>query len=574
VDDRLERTIRNLRNWDELAIFYRNVQNKNALTDEITAAIRVREVELGRAYVAEKTGLALSHLSPAEDRIVQACAEYASVLRRNGKHPRRTIDQIRNNGLIGAAENAVSRGGHTQGYQTLADEDLQELSYEQIIMDHAEEFSPRALWYARRTLGFPNAWAQPPAGADNVTQSRCLALMDWYEQTAAECRGTLAGHTNSTLAGVLGLDDMRAYGRVMGNIQSRIDFACYEQRVPPLGLTAETPFAEAWDQGDRRWAFPVLAMQRAAKTRRWTGEDFDAIRGRLERLPGQAYISWTQAIGTNEEDLRTWAFSLDAESQEHTRKVRGRPTGEMNWSHDELILAFECYLQYRPAIPEIGTPPIRDLAIVLGEVRKQIGGVYDSDLDAPSVRALVQSFDSFELNQAQPAKKTNRYDAWEVWTLFSGNPQHLVDVARGIRAALQDAEAMSSDDIDASDTEEAVEGRLLTRSHRSRERNRQLVATKKKRALKADSVLRCEACGFHFASKYGAQSETIIDCHHTKPVHTLREGDKTHLDDLALLCANCHRVIHASRPWLTITELKARLAGGEQEPTLPASGKQ
>src|SRR5262249_23538805 len=148
--------------WDDLAVLEQNIRSKNALTDEVADALKLRAVELGRAYVAEKTGRSLDRLTPAEEKIVQACAEYAAVLRRQGKYPTRTLDQIRRSGLIAAAETAVSRSGQTQGFRTLAEEDWQEISYEQIVVDHAEEFSPRAVWFARRTLGLPNQSSKPP----------------------------------------------------------------------------------------------------------------------------------------------------------------------------------------------------------------------------------------------------------------------------------------------------------------------------------------------------------------------------------------------------------------------------
>jgi hypothetical protein len=33
------------------------------------------------------------------------------------------------------------------------------------------------------------------------------------------------------------------------------------------------------------------------------------------------------------------------------------------------------------------------------------------------------------------------------------------------------------------------------------------------------------------------------------------KGSKTTIEDLALLCANCHRMVHSARPWLTVDEL-------------------
>ena len=102
-----------------------------------------------------------------------------------------------------------------------------------------------------------------------------------------------------------------------------------------------------------------------------------------------------------------------------------------------------------------------------------------------------------------------------------------------------------------------MEGRLLTRKHLARERNRKLVETKRKQVLKKLGKLECEVCGFNFGITYGIRGEGFIECHHTKPVATLSEGHKTHINDLALVCANCHRMIHRKKLWLTVEEMRA-----------------
>lgn len=71
--------------------------------------------------------------------------------------------------------------------------------------------------------------------------------------------------------------------------------------------------------------------------------------------------------------------------------------------------------------------------------------------------------------------------------------------------------------------------------------------------------LSCEACGFDFSIKYGEIGAGIIEVHHKKPVHTLKPGDTTKVQDLALLCANCHRVVHSRRQWLTVDQVKAAI---------------
>jgi 5-methylcytosine-specific restriction protein A len=35
-----------------------------------------------------------------------------------------------------------------------------------------------------------------------------------------------------------------------------------------------------------------------------------------------------------------------------------------------------------------------------------------------------------------------------------------------------------------------------------------------------------------------------LECHHRKPLASLRPGQRTRLSDLALVCPNCHRMLH------------------------------
>lgn len=104
--------------------------------------------------------------------------------------------------------------------------------------------------------------------------------------------------------------------------------------------------------------------------------------------------------------------------------------------------------------------------------------------------------------------------------------------------------------------EEAEEGRVITKMHRQRERSQKLVNRCKSQFLKEQSCLFCQACGFDFEQTYGDRGRGFIECHHMKPLHSLRPGEKTRIEELAIVCSNCHRMIDAKRPWLTIDELK------------------
>ena len=126
-----------------------------------------------------------------------------------------------------------------------------------------------------------------------------------------------------------------------------------------------------------------------------------------------------------------------------------------------------------------------------------------------------------------------------------------VAIRSNLEAITQDQAEETEDDV-----ADAPEGAVLTRTHRVRERNRKIVARKKAEALKANGNLSCEGCKFDFAATYGERGEGFIECHHTVPVSNLKKGHRTKLSDLALLCSNCHRIVHRRQPWLDLTALQ------------------
>jgi 5-methylcytosine-specific restriction protein A len=112
---------------------------------------------------------------------------------------------------------------------------------------------------------------------------------------------------------------------------------------------------------------------------------------------------------------------------------------------------------------------------------------------------------------------------------------------------------------DEDEEETFPEGRVLFRLHRARERNRNLVKRAKVLAMQQHGRLFCCVCQFEFVARYGAIGEGFIECHHTRPLSELAAETVTRLSDLALVCSNCHRMIHRKRPWLTIQRLAALL---------------
>ena len=108
---------------------------------------------------------------------------------------------------------------------------------------------------------------------------------------------------------------------------------------------------------------------------------------------------------------------------------------------------------------------------------------------------------------------------------------------------------------DLDEEEVFPEGKEKYRVHKSKERNHKLVAIKKQRALSLNSNLLCDICKFSFKERYGELGDTFIEAHHIFPISDLTEATETKLEDLILVCSNCHKMIHRRRPWLTRGEL-------------------
>ena len=101
------------------------------------------------------------------------------------------------------------------------------------------------------------------------------------------------------------------------------------------------------------------------------------------------------------------------------------------------------------------------------------------------------------------------------------------------------------------------EGKRKERLHYSRERNSSLIKAVKKDVLAKYGKLICACCGFDFKEKYGELGSKFIEAHHTKPISELHEdGEETRKEDIALVCSNCHQMLHRRRPWLRVDELE------------------
>lgn len=230
------------------------------------------------------------------------------------------------------------------------------------------------------------------------------------------------------------------------------------------------------------------------------------------------------------------------------------------WARDELIIALDLYLrsgQLSDTHPEVQKVSAILNALPIHTTRPDIQKFRNPSgvaLKLANYAALDPNYDGVGMSRG------GRGDA-AVWDEFSGDPA----LVRRLAAAIQHGATTAPDAaaLPEEDEDEVGEGRLLYRLHRARERNRSIVKRKKAAVLKAGGKLACEACDLVFAEMYGSVGGDYIEVHHRVPLH-VSGPTTTRIADLALICANCHRMIHQSKPWLTVEEL-ARIVQGHRE---------
>jgi len=147
-----------------------------------------------------------------------------------------------------------------------------------------------------------------------------------------------------------------------------------------------------------------------------------------------------------------------------------------------------------------------------------------------------------------------RYSREELWAVVSQN--------------------LSSDDFELAhefgmkpNSKEFKEGKERIREHKEKERNNTLVLHAKNHwNMMSNGDIKCEVCGFSFLQQYGEIGQGFIEAHHRKPLHEIKNEISNTIEDLAPVCANCHRILHRHKPMISVLEFKNMYMSGKFGP--------
>lgn len=232
-----------------------------------------------------------------------------------------------------------------------------------------------------------------------------------------------------------------------------------------------------------------------------------------------------------------------------------------DWTRDELILALDLYMRNGREQLGSGHQKVQELSQLLNNLPIHAREFRESKFrNANGVSMKLGNF--LSLDPAYEGTGLERGSRLEkkVWEEFAPDPYRLRQTANAIRKNYQRVTAESIEPYGQNeDEEEFREGKILTRLHKQKERNSRAVRRKKEKVLQETDRLTCEVCGFDFGEKYGELGHGFAECHHKEPVSELDENQKTKLSDLAIVCANCHRMIHRSDPMMRVDDLRQLL---------------
>jgi len=232
----------------------------------------------------------------------------------------------------------------------------------------------------------------------------------------------------------------------------------------------------------------------------------------------------------------------------------GKP--RLDWEREELVLAGD--LVVRNAWQQLGLtdPRVSELSELLR--RLPLHAVQDQSPQFRNFNSIVRKTADIATNRPGHGGKPTRGGGptRRIVTELLTRPDYIHQLAESIRAAEARGDFKPlTRPVPEENDEGGEEGRLLVRRHVSYERNRKLRKQKLDATRRAGKPIACEVCGFDFARTYGDRGSGYIECHHVVPLHFSGPG-RTRLSDLALLCANCHRMVHSRAPWLTPPELQ------------------
>lgn len=222
-------------------------------------------------------------------------------------------------------------------------------------------------------------------------------------------------------------------------------------------------------------------------------------------------------------------------------------TRNPKWYRDEIILALDLYFKLNRKDISANNPAVIELSELLNKLPIHNKSVLTEKFRNPNGVSL-KLCNFLAIDPEYSGKGMQSYSAldYQIFNEFANHKDILSNIAFKIKSILNDALLAELNNIENEEFDNygGKEGQTLYKYHKYKERNKALVSKKKKSFLAKHKHLFCEICGFDYTDIYGELGEGFMECHHILPLSEVDEEKETKLEDLSLVCANCHRMLH------------------------------
>ena len=236
------------------------------------------------------------------------------------------------------------------------------------------------------------------------------------------------------------------------------------------------------------------------------------------------------------------------------------------WNREELILALDLYFRIDIRRASDTHPEIIKLSNLLTKLP-----IYPKSQKQPNFRnpngiyMKLCNLLRLDPNYSGKGLIAGSHLDKEIWDAYYGKREALEKIAELIRKSYKYYDEIKDNSYGiVREDKSFFEGKTVYAMHKMQERNLTAINKKKLFVFKNIEALPCEACNFDFHKYYGEIGRGFIECHHNIPLSDIKMEHEIRLIDLSLLCSNCHSIIHFSRPWLMVEELRGILVRREK----------
>lgn len=237
------------------------------------------------------------------------------------------------------------------------------------------------------------------------------------------------------------------------------------------------------------------------------------------------------------------------------------------WHRDEILLALHLYFSPDRGSIDKKNPKVIALSKLLASLPLVTNRTDEEKFRNPNgVTMKLSNFLPFDENYTGKGMTRGSKLDEILFKKFVHKKDELNNIVKEIMNVTTNAdmknEILHIEEDEQTSEDEVEEGTILYKLHKVRERAPLIIKRKKAETLKKKGKLLCEVCGFDFHDSYGDLGKGFIECHHKTPLASIKASTQTSLKDLALVCSNCHRMLHKNINVTSVEGLRERMNAG------------